>query len=274
MDLEELTTTQIVLLVLLVSFVTSIATGIVTVSLLAQAPPAVTQTVNRVVERTVETIVPKDSGTQVITTKETTVVVKEDDLITDSIASSLSKTGRVFADTATSSAIVGLAAAVGPGTLITDRTISDGEHLVAMGNALHLFIVTDRFNEIGIAILSLVSTSTNLSNTFKVGDTQAVKLGQTAVALTSVTQEKVAIGAVTSKQPFGEVTGKSGVPMSVRTIDTNIITSLVPGVPLVNVFGDLVGISTQSLSGTGSFISASDVIALLASPKATSTPTN
>ena len=87
MELEELNKTQIVLLTLLVSFVTSIATGIVTVTLLDQAPPAVTQTINRIVERTVERVVPASpSGPSVITTvKETTIVVKEEDLITESI---------------------------------------------------------------------------------------------------------------------------------------------------------------------------------------------
>ncbi len=85
MDIERLTKMQIVLLTLLVSFVTSIATGIVTVTLMDQAPPAITQTINRVVERTVEKVVPdKPQGANVIT-KEVTVVVKEDDLITDSI---------------------------------------------------------------------------------------------------------------------------------------------------------------------------------------------
>jgi len=85
MDIERLTKMQIVLLTLLVSFVTSIATGIVTVTLMDQAPPAITQTINRVVERTVEKVVPdKSQGANVIT-KEVTVVVKEDDLITDSI---------------------------------------------------------------------------------------------------------------------------------------------------------------------------------------------
>jgi S1-C subfamily serine protease len=81
--MEELTKTQIILLSLLLSFVTSIGTGIITVSLLNVAPPNVTQTINRVVERTVEKVVPSQNSNTV--TKETTVVVKEEDLIVDSI---------------------------------------------------------------------------------------------------------------------------------------------------------------------------------------------
>ena len=53
MEMEKLNKSQIVLLTLLVSFVTLIATGVVTVSLMDQAPPAIAQTVNRIVERTV-----------------------------------------------------------------------------------------------------------------------------------------------------------------------------------------------------------------------------
>ena len=86
MEIEKLTKMQIVLLTLLVSFVASIATGIVTVTLMDQTPPVMVQTLNRVVERTVERVVPNDTkqGASIIT-KETTVVVKEEDLITDSI---------------------------------------------------------------------------------------------------------------------------------------------------------------------------------------------
>src|SRR3989338_7551327 len=95
MELERLTKSQTVLLTLLVSFVTSIATGIVTVTLLDQAPPAITQTINRVVERTVERIVPDSQGARVVT-KEVVTVVKEDDLITDSIAKNAKSLARVY----------------------------------------------------------------------------------------------------------------------------------------------------------------------------------
>lgn len=65
--MDQLNNTQIVLLVLLVSFVTSIATGIFTVTLMEQAPAGITRNINRVVEKTVETVVPT----------ETQVVVRE-----------------------------------------------------------------------------------------------------------------------------------------------------------------------------------------------------
>jgi hypothetical protein len=77
--MEHLTKQQIVLLTLLVGFVTSIASSIVTVSLLDQSAPAVTQTINRVVERTIEKATPSSN------TKET-IIVKEDQAIVNAIA--------------------------------------------------------------------------------------------------------------------------------------------------------------------------------------------
>lgn len=87
MDMEELNKTQLILLALLVSFVTSIATGIVTVTLMDQAPPGVTQMINRVVEKTIQVSGPE--GETKIVTQET--IVLEGDriktLVQDSVPS-------------------------------------------------------------------------------------------------------------------------------------------------------------------------------------------
>jgi hypothetical protein len=89
MELKHLTNSQLILLTLLVSFVTSIATGITTVALLAQAPQSVSQTINRVIQQTVENVVPG-------TTETKTIVIKEEDLIIDAIANTQSAIVSVY----------------------------------------------------------------------------------------------------------------------------------------------------------------------------------
>ncbi len=56
MNLEELSKSQLILLMILINFVTSVATGVLTVSLLDQAPPIVSKTVNQIVDHTIETV--------------------------------------------------------------------------------------------------------------------------------------------------------------------------------------------------------------------------
>lgn len=56
MDIKDLNKKQMILLVLLVCFVVSIATGIVTVSLMQQVPKSVPQTINNVIERTITNV--------------------------------------------------------------------------------------------------------------------------------------------------------------------------------------------------------------------------
>ncbi len=81
MDIKDLNKPQLILLAVLLSFVTSIATGITTVTLMQQAPASFTAPVNRVIKQTIEKIQQVEGKT--ITQ---TVVVKEEDLIVDAIA--------------------------------------------------------------------------------------------------------------------------------------------------------------------------------------------
>lgn len=81
MDIKDLNKPQLILLAVLLSFVTSIATGITTVTLMQQAPVSFTAPINRVIQQTVEKIQQVEGKTVV-----QTVVVKEEDLVVDAIA--------------------------------------------------------------------------------------------------------------------------------------------------------------------------------------------
>lgn len=79
--MEELNKTQIILLAIFITLVTSVATGVVVVTLMDQAPQGITQTVNRVVERTVERVVSPGK----VEKTEIKQIVREDDTIVSSI---------------------------------------------------------------------------------------------------------------------------------------------------------------------------------------------
>jgi diacylglycerol kinase len=89
--MEDLNKNQIILLTILISFVTSIATGIMTVSLLMEAPVEVTNTINRVVEKTIETVTPEIVNNSKQTKEVVTVVVSEDDKVVSAIEKKFSK---------------------------------------------------------------------------------------------------------------------------------------------------------------------------------------
>ena len=133
--MEELNNRQIVLLTMLMSFVVSIATGIMTVAMLEEAPPTLTQTVNRVVERTIERVVMGSStpssapqkqtlGPVTTITKEVTVFAKEDDLIISAVEKNQPRIATIFSTVqATSTEPIAIGFVVSrDGVIIVDRT--------------------------------------------------------------------------------------------------------------------------------------------------------
>lgn len=271
MDIEHLSKTQIVLLVLLCTFVASIATGIVTVALLAQAPPAVTQTVNHIIQRTVETVAP--STGEPTTIKETTVVVKEDELLSSSISSAFGKLGVVHETDATSSPVIALGIPIGA-LLLTDASVVTDVHAVEIGGVTLLYGVEKKISEVGVVVLKLMDGG-KVPVGPRVGDTGQIKLGQSVVVLPSASGARVGIGAVTARYTIGRVDG-GDEEIIIRAIDTNIGGKIAAGAPLLNAFGDVIGISTMlsqgPAGGIGTFVSISDLSALYLGVKGTSTP--
>jgi len=80
--MDDLNNSQLVLLIILISFVTSIATSIMTTALLDNAPVSVTHSVNRIVERTVERVIPGEDIEVERVIEEKVTVIERDQAIT------------------------------------------------------------------------------------------------------------------------------------------------------------------------------------------------
>lgn len=230
MNLEELNKSQIVLLTMLVSFVTSIATGIVTVSLIEEAPADVTRVVQRVVERTVETVAPAETQQATVITKERTIIIKEADLIAAAIADNKSKIVSVI--NAETEAFVSLGVFIDEdGTLAIDASALTQGSAYAVdlgGDELATTTLTYEGGARGVALLQVEAERIGVAPVSS--SEAALQLGQTLVAF-------VGDGSIT--QGIATELGEGGY------IGTSISgTKVAPGAPLINVDGEVVGIST------------------------------
>jgi len=254
MDIEQLSRSQTVLLTLLVSFVTSIATGIVTVSLMDQAPPVVAQTVNRVIERTVQQVVP-DQSAAAATTQTKTVVVNESDLISQAVDRTTRSIVRVYSND-TQPVFLGLGVVVeASGTVATDASIlsSSGDALVELPNSSYVHAsITTRDSVNGVAYLAPATTTTEGKTPIWTPVSLASQnptLGEAVVALSGNTVARVADGIITSVIPNSDPTGLQSV------VDTSIsASSIMSGSPLIDTDGNLIGLSTgssQTVSSSG-----------------------
>ena len=258
MDIEELSKVQLILLALLVSFVTSIATGIVTVSLMSQAPPVIAQTVNRVIERTIETVAsttPRGQTAATVITQEKTVVVKETDLISQAVGKATPSVVRIFDTDSDPEIFLGLGVVFGEATILTDigalGTMADAHIQLSDGSRVRAF-VTSRDTDSGIAYLSAATTTSEGKavtwTPIAISADQPV-LGESVVMLAGKTTMRISDGIITS------------LGVTSHTVDTSISgDAILPGSPLIDTTGSLIGISTtasQAVFPSGFITSAS-----------------
>jgi serine protease Do len=265
MDMEKLTKQQIVLITLLVSFVTSIATGIVTVALMDQAPPGVTQTINRVVERTIEKVVtpPTNNNAAAVVTRET-VVVKEDDKIVESVDKNKTSIVRIYTNNNIYAGDVQQRMFIGLGTIVSKEGLiatgdvfadTAGKYVVTQdGNKYYEVTVLPKKAENQFYFLKIIQDAKNptVFNPVRFSDSNSLKLGQTVIAWGGQTQNSVSTGIVSS---LVDVEGKSTqatttttvVPREIVAINTNInLMDSLAGGPLLNLYGEVVGIRVSA----------------------------
>lgn len=275
--MESLNKQQLVLLALLVSFVTSLATGIVTVALMDQAPQGVTQTINRVVEKTIERVVTAATSTPqaaAVITKET-IVVKADDAIVDAIAKNTKSLVRIREVTGSGVGRKERFASIGllvssEGLIVSDINVayprSDEE-----GNSIPESYI-GVFPDGKIFPLNIVYSDTSAGLMFfqpllqdrEKGayrfsppsfGTAELKLGQAVVALGGSITNVASTGIISNlhEKIIGTAGEESVAEKVLISIKTDIHPSeLVSGALLLNLTGEVVGVSAGAVSSNRS----------------------
>jgi S1-C subfamily serine protease len=271
--MEDLTKQQIILLTLFVSFVTSIATGIVTVSLMGQAPSGVIQTINKVIERTVEKAVPSATTTTVV--KET-VVVSTDDLVVKAIDQNTKTVLRIFRTnsdpTTGSDAMVFVSMGIvlsDDGIIATDKSLvsESGKYFTTLadGKLRNLSILRSVEGD-KVALLKVnIDDKENIKfNKATIVQNSDLKLGQTVVYIGGETKNTVSTGIVSSLGTKEESIANSTSTQTVLTsIETNIsANNLISGASLVNLSGEVIGIRVNFMdsSKTDLFVPSKAII--------------
>ena len=255
MNMESLTKTQIVLLVLLVSFVTSLATGIVTVTLVNQAPQPVTHTISKVVEKLVPKEVPVKEKTVIFSNEENLVkVIKEASL---AVVSVMAAEAKDLTATTTNEEIGKKPMPTGSGFFISkDGTILTNRHIVEDA-ALEYVVITSDGKTYPVSVISRSSSQDvavlkvegNNFDFIPLGDSKNINVGQTAIALGSDLgefQNTVSVGVVSGLNKLAAALNSVSGPEDLVAL-IQIDAAANPGTsggPLVDLNGRAIGINT------------------------------
>ncbi|HVW82399.1 MAG TPA: hypothetical protein VHC68_00385 [Candidatus Paceibacterota bacterium] len=252
MNLEELSKPQLILLTILVNFVTSVATGILTVSLLDQAPPVVTRTVNQIVDHTIETVAA--AAPVVAPPAVSAPAPSTEDLVTSALAAAQQRTVSIYPASGTTSpaiavgtylpasravATAALDALPAQAIIVFAGGTTSPASLAHEGGGIAIYGFGDSAELPAAPVPALVSPDT-------------LKLGETVLAID--TDGSAATGIVSS-------VGKSAIGTTLGGIGT--------GVAAVDLSGNIVGLASGAAAGQ--LISAQGIFSLLsASSSATS----
>ncbi|MEN9921248.1 MAG: hypothetical protein RLZZ517_226 [Candidatus Parcubacteria bacterium] len=245
----NLNTQQIVLLCLLVSFVTSIATGITVVSLMQQAPEPVTQTINRVIERTVESVsqTPVEDIKNFISQKPNnskevvTVVVNQEDQTINAVSKNENNIARVVFNNKSEDFVTLGIVYNKAGDIIVDRRMIDKRATYAayIGGKRVLVKYVYGMDAPDFALMRIQGENPNDFTPATLGDSNGLKLAQSVISLSGSKQTSVTTGEI-------ELLNKAA-DGSLISIDTSVNPSnVLIGSVLLNLQGDVIGIKVYT----------------------------
>jgi S1-C subfamily serine protease len=253
--MNDLNTQQIVLLCLLVSFVSSVATGITTVSLLDQAPEPVAQTINRVVERTIERVVDPVVSTVTNTSSKPervveTVVVNQEDLTVEAVEKNSKSLVRIYGSSRNNEKFfVGLGVVISSdGKVLTSSTIiGSAENFYAeyVDGSYELNLVKEA-NQGSVILEPKEVEEGKTFTSAKFGNSQNLKLAQTVISLGGQDRNLVSTGIISTLE--------TNEASEIILVSTSISeSSIIRGSVLISLNGEIIGVRVAG-SSANSFI--------------------
>lgn len=253
MNIEDLSKTQLLWLMIMVNFITSIATGVLTVSLLDQAPLTVPQTVNQIVERTIQTVATGTPLSNIVIPKPippATPAPTEEERLTKAFQADALRTVYLFKSSTTTQALgVGAYLPKSRAVATVSSKALPSEILIQFANGS---TARASISKVGATLTIYGFSDTEILPSAPMPSllsAASLKQGQTVVGLGR--DGSAAIGIVSKVDDLGIHTNVTSVPVGGASVDRN---------------GDLIGIAIDSL---GTFASAEKINTLLIS---TTTP--
>jgi S1-C subfamily serine protease len=270
----NLNTQQLVLLCLLVAFVTSISTGITVVSLMDDGQRPVTQTINRVVERTIERVV-EPEGDENRTVTETperiieTVVVNQEDLTVEAVQKNSRSLIRIHkTESTTIGDFVTLGVAVSSNAIVADKNlISERESYTAktVNGEIKLDILNYDSSD-DFVLLQLIDGQTGLAPA-AFADSNSLQLGQSIISISGDTKNIVSTGIINELDSFakseGDNTWNEVTKIYTGVNPANILTGSI----ITNLQGNIVGFKKANANDLKSTFTPANVVKSFLSSK-------
>jgi len=258
--MNYLTPQQVILLALLVAFVTSIATGITTVSLLGQEVEPVTQTINRVVERTIERVVPPNDEEQGIFNKPAdkevvTVVVNQEDAVIGAVDANQKSVVRIYNKAGDLQTFVTMGVIIdGSGKILVDaRLINSRLKYIGKYNGGEAELKVEKVTNDALFMTMTPEKIEGL--TFSpakfLADSNTLKLGQSVVMISGANSNVVSTGIVT------EIPSSSDA----KEINTSVPSeNVLSGALFTNLKGEIVGARIGVVSETRTYFNTANYL--------------
>lgn len=278
--MDHLNKTQLVLLAILVSFVSSISTGIVMIKLTENSPQPITQTINRVIEKTIERVAPEKS------TSIVTKIVKEEELIVSAIEKNSGNVVKIKTDVDLDKNNPGTLLGYGfvfsgnDKLVVTDLNIVadiDVPYVIEFSNGTTVKAERVYGSESGVSVMKFFVTASDKIpefNDLNLTTDKSIKVGQTVVGIADSVSTGLISGIIFEKDnPMATTTESSEAEKThISAIKTSITSITETGWPLVNLEGNIVGLAILK-DKTHFIIPGSYISKAISSSKITSSAT-